>query len=146
MPTSQLISWTPVDIAAAIVAEFRHSKEQTLHLNHPHPVRWSLVMSHIAKIAGKPVVPYKTWLQRLKDSGAATTRDTNPALDFLGLYTSLAVSDDSDGMREAFNFPRSDLTKALKESKTLRDLETRPLGPEDVERWMDYWKRKGFLV
>ncbi|KAF8898071.1 hypothetical protein CPB84DRAFT_1748077 [Gymnopilus junonius] len=63
-----LISWIPVDLAAAAIVDMRRAENQTLHLVHPKPVKWNTVMKALATSLGVPLVPYVEWFARLESS------------------------------------------------------------------------------
>jgi thioester reductase-like protein len=146
----QLVSWTPADIAAATIIDFRLSTEQTLHLNHPKPVKWSSVIDPIADALSVPIVSYREWLSKLEETGREVDRGhtvalDNPALKLMDFYRVRTITDGSKGPREALGFPILNLSKALQISSTLHSSNLQQMGKEDVEKWIQYWKSKGFL-
>jgi len=144
-----LVSWTPAHVAAAAIVDFRLSTEQTLHLNHPKPVKWSLLMVPIAETLEVPIVTYSEWLSKLEEASRGLYRGRrvthNPALKLMGLYRDRTITDGSCGPREALGFPILDMSKALQVSTTLGSPGLTTLSREDFMRWMQYWKSKGFL-
>jgi hypothetical protein len=141
----------PVQDAAAAVVEMAlaPSAPAVLHLEHPHPTRWTTIMSAAAEYLGVTLVPYAQWLQALehslKDGSKSEVEHlrTNPALRLLPFFRgALHAAPPSEG-RAAMGLPRMDMTKAKEVCATLAPL--RVLGAADVASWLDHWKRVGAL-
>lgn len=113
------------------------SAEPVLHLVHPYPVSWSVVSATASELLRIPSVPYLQWLNKLQDAArdaAADAQKDNPALkliDFfekdMGAASEVVLATD----------------RAIEVSKTLKD--AGPLERADVERWIHYWHKIGFL-
>ncbi|KAG8866989.1 hypothetical protein FRB97_003602, partial [Tulasnella sp. 331] len=145
------LSWLPVDVAASAILESRHSKSQTLHIAHPHPVTWSSVMRSFSAAIRKPLVPFEQWVDTLEESatsGPAAIR-SNPALALLEFFKNMGASFKEEVVRhqddefEAGGFHPLSLTKSTGESHQLRSV--RSFDDEDVQRWVQYWRNQGFL-
>ncbi|KAG8992459.1 hypothetical protein FRB94_013915 [Tulasnella sp. JGI-2019a] len=146
------ITWLPVDVAASAILELRHSKNQTLHITHPRPVAWSLVMGCFSSLLGVPLVPFNEWLEKLESSTSkdAHAIQSNPALALMTFFKSMGASfkdggevlSNGDGV-EAGGLPTLSLEKSRAGGRSLQ----RALGltEGDVRRWVDYWRAKGFL-
>lgn len=67
----------------------------------------------------------------------------NPALRIIDFFRS--ASTNGDQATEAMGMSRLDLTQAMQASPTLRDGELRQIGTSDVEGWLAYWRKTGFM-
>ncbi|KAJ7640716.1 hypothetical protein DFH06DRAFT_1429524 [Mycena polygramma] len=140
LPTiSGRASWVPIHLAAKSLVDMRNSDVRYLHLSHPQPMPIADILSPISNVLGLPLVPYSQWLDSLE---AAATQEsaasTNPGVrlaDFFRAYR------EGNADQEAF-FPVS-LSNACAVG-FLGSLS--PLGAEDVEGWVDYLRRVGYLV
>ncbi|KAK0195634.1 putative polyketide synthase [Armillaria mellea] len=120
----------------------------TFHVVHPHPVEWGAVLRLAASKMNVPVVAYKEWIRRLETDidGNVSSMQENPALRLLdffrqGVSSSSSVATDSMGLLVKVAMDRS-----LSVSSTLRDKNLRRLGEDDVDRWIGFWKKEGFLL
>lgn len=153
----QLITWIPVDIAAAAVVEMRTSPAPYLHLLHPKPIAWTSIITPIAKSLDVPVVAYAEWLRRLnkfaeEDNSSKADQvekaRENPALRLLDFYRNAGAPNDAvDGSLDGGTFGRlsfdMDVTKRV--VKTLGDPHLPTLGDADAKRWLAYWNEIGVL-
>ncbi|KAK0454752.1 hypothetical protein EV421DRAFT_1896666 [Armillaria borealis] len=142
------ISWIPVDLVATAVTELCLANEVgTFHVVHPRPVEWGVVMRLAASKMNVPVVAYEEWIRRLEtDMGVnVPSMQENPALRLLDFFrqgiSSSSVATDSMGLLVKVATDRS-----LAVSSTLRDKNLRRLGEDDVDRWIGFWKKEGFLL
>jgi len=128
----------------------RHSDQPFLHLVHPNPVLWSCVFELISEAFEVPLVPYSRWLSALRvssgpgDDRAANAAVDNPALYLLDFYQSADKPLPADDA-EAFGFPRLSTAAASCVSSSLRAMKLSPLGRNDVEGWLAYWEKIGFI-
>ncbi|KAG8877545.1 hypothetical protein FRB98_006665 [Tulasnella sp. 332] len=145
------ITWLPVDVAASAILESRHSKFQTLHIVHSHPVTWTSIMKSFSGVIHKPLVPFEQWVDTLEQSARSSPAaiHSNPALALLAFFKTMgasfkeeAVQDHGDDF-EAGGFRPLSLAKSTVESHSLKN--ARSLCEEDVQRWFQYWRNKGFL-
>lgn len=121
---------------------------ETLHLIHPHPVSWSSIMGLVSSELGVPLVPFDEWFARLEHSGRRTDGQLlkeYPALKLLdyfrfGLTSSRKSNTESMGL-----LPQVASEKGLQASLTLSDERGKPLGINDVELWLGYWRKISFL-
>ncbi|KAJ6611221.1 hypothetical protein B0H10DRAFT_2224315 [Mycena sp. CBHHK59/15] len=125
------VSWIPAHRAAAALVELRHSipsapSAHFVHLVHPAPVPSDVLFSALAAVLGVPLVPYADWLAVLEASTHAATAAA-PALAFglANMATELAV---------------------LAAPQVYATLRGEQLGRADVETWVRYWRKIGFLA
>ncbi|KZT61197.1 acetyl-CoA synthetase-like protein [Calocera cornea HHB12733] len=149
------VSWIPTDVAAESIIEVMHGSTDTpsgtstyLHLVHPHPVSWDSMLGPLAGQLGCTLVPFSKWLRALSEAAEDHTEVTrNPAIKLLDFYRGVAESETSLGpgtatsyrAREAMGMPDLETEQAEARSETLRRL--KPLGEEDAQRWMAYWRK-----
>ncbi len=95
-----------------------------------------------------PVVAYEEWIRRLETYMGVNvpSMQENPALRLLdffrqGTLSSSSVATDSMGLLVKVAMDRS-----LAVSSTLRDKNLRRLGEDDVDQWIGFWKKEGFLL
>ncbi|KAI1736434.1 hypothetical protein F4680DRAFT_469083 [Xylaria scruposa] len=143
---SGLLSWTPVDQVAGTLADLLLLSDDielhpVYHVDNPIRQSWQDMAPVLADALGIPstnVIPFKDWLERVKDSSRsaqAPERD-NPAillLDFL----------DDNFLRMSCGGLLLDTTNTREHSKTLRDLG--PVSESLARRYVRAWKENGFL-
>ncbi|KAI3333354.1 hypothetical protein F4824DRAFT_472200 [Ustulina deusta] len=143
---SGLLSWTPVDqVAGTLVDLVLLSDDIELHpvyhVDNPIRQAWQDMTPVLADALGIPstnVIPFKDWLERVKDSSRsaqAPERD-NPAillLDFL----------DDNFLRMSCGGLLLDTTNTREHSKTLRDVG--PVSESLTRRFVRAWEENGFL-
>lgn len=54
----KLVSWLQVDVAASALLEMCSSAEPVLHVVHPNPVEWRLIVESISKNLAVESIPY----------------------------------------------------------------------------------------
>ncbi|KAL6298480.1 hypothetical protein BKA93DRAFT_830667 [Sparassis latifolia] len=157
-----VISWLPVELAAAAIIDMRDTMGETLHLVHPHPVTWDTVMRPIASMLAVPLVPYREWFARLQssildaavpssnsDTGSLSGGLSAYALRLMDTYQlGLTRLDSSQGTStESMGLsPKVAFEKGFYASATLMDDRlSPPLGPNDVKKWLRYWRGINFL-
>lgn len=145
----------PFDIAAAAIADFRKASNanHTVHLIHPRPVPWDSIASVIASELGVPLVPYEEWLGRVEAAARSLPQLTPTerkarmralrAILLIPYFRSLQRTTTSS--YSALNWPDPDVALAKQASPTLDDPNLRQLGPEDVRKWLAYWRKVGLL-
>ncbi|KAJ7656557.1 hypothetical protein B0H17DRAFT_1265163 [Mycena rosella] len=141
-----VISWIPINDAAASIVDMQCAMNETLHLIHPRPTTWRAVVQPLASILGVPLVPYAEWFARLKSTAQFTSQSARGTritaalklLDFYRLGLKPGVNTECMGL-----LPKVASEKGLRASKTLRSLS--PLIPADTAKWVEYWQRVGFL-
>lgn len=141
-----LLSWTPVDqVAGTLVDLVLLSDDIELHpvyhVDNPIRQAWqdmTPVLADALEIPSTNVIPFKDWLERVKDSfrsAQAPERD-NPAillLDFL----------DDNFLRMSCGGLLLDTTNTREHSKTLRNVG--PVSQSLARRFVKAWKENGFL-
>ncbi|KZT01337.1 uncharacterized protein LAESUDRAFT_717564 [Laetiporus sulphureus 93-53] len=147
---STAVSWVPIDMAAKALVEFRTATAMpaVVHLVHPRPAPWSMLATNIASDISVPLVSYAEWLSKLgnmvqesHDESLAEVellRDMR-ALRLLPFFKGLAPSTGGD----ALGFPRLSVERAKALSPTLSA--GRPLGVDDVGRWLRHWRDVGMV-
>lgn len=139
------MSWIPVDTAASALIDFIGSPESVLHLVHPYPVPWAVLSSTASELLKVPIVPFSEWMSMFRDAATQDQSPTggesqaqklveNPALKIFDFF--------EKGMAEISELAIA-TDKAVEASRSLK--EARVLGREDVERWVGYWRKIGFL-
>ncbi|PCH36322.1 hypothetical protein WOLCODRAFT_108541 [Wolfiporia cocos MD-104 SS10] len=147
------ISWVPIDAAAAAIADMRNYTNETVHLIHPKPVSWAAVMGPLAQALRVPLVPFHEWLARLEN--IAQSEDSQDgkhhgkdkaAVKLLSFFLELQKRRATSTSRESMgHLPQAVAEKAKKASKTFGDENLPTLGAQDVEKWVAYWRKVGFL-
>jgi hypothetical protein len=114
-----------------------------VHLAHPQPVAWRTLVGAAATTLGVTLVPYPDWIAKLEGSLLDTTLSevahmrAIPALRLLPFFRAVSVACASPG-RDAIGLAQLDLSNAMVVAPALRQL--KPLGEQDVARWLNYWK------
>ncbi|KAJ7192838.1 acyl transferase domain-containing protein, partial [Mycena pura] len=140
------VSWIPIDTAAAAVVDMLGTMNETLHLVHPQPTTWRAVMQPLATALGVPLVPYAEWFARLKATAdfaghGARSLEALKMLDFFQQGLRPIPVRESMGLA-----PKVAMYKGTRASQTLQGDDAQvPLGAEDVEKWVHYWREIGFL-
>ncbi|KAJ7596093.1 hypothetical protein C8J56DRAFT_395210 [Mycena floridula] len=141
------LSWMPVHAVAAAIMEMRHSRELFLNLSHPEPIAASCVLEPLSEILKVPLVRYSEWLVALEASrhGALLQNRPdaigNPALVLLDFYRSAIGR--SNG--EVFGPAGVVTLRAMEAAPVLHTL-LRQISRTDVENWLRYWCKIGFLT
>ncbi|KZT12695.1 uncharacterized protein LAESUDRAFT_668561 [Laetiporus sulphureus 93-53] len=147
------VSWIPVNLAAAAIADLRDISKETLHVIHPRPATWMQLMEHLSTALDVPLVPYEEWFARLEsisaDSDSSETDgwggDAKSALRLLDFFRQ-AIIKASDGDMESMGLlPLVAADKGMRVSPSLMDRSVKQLGYDDVQNWVGYWRRTGFL-
>lgn len=111
-------------------------------------------MNSLAASLSLDLLPFSEWVHKLEESlhHDPEALKRNPALALLDFYKRLIVGFDvggaavhgSDGMeREAGGLARLGTEKAIRASPSLDAAPV--ITREDVDRWVAYWRAKGFL-
>ncbi|KAJ7626112.1 acetyl-CoA synthetase-like protein [Roridomyces roridus] len=141
--SNSIIAWIPPETVARTIVDvalMAESPPPVLNVLHPWPVPWDTIMEALGTEARLPLVPMAEWVARLRERApSATGEDLESihALKLVGFFTAAVLS---GKMNTTF-----ETSKALQMSETMRELANKPLGEEDVRRWVAYWRRKGFI-
>lgn len=98
-------------------------------------------MGYIAQKFEVPFVPWAEWLGRLEKSKPSTLKNENAALRLLGFYKAARVDDH----RDAGGISRYDISTAMSETTVLDPENLRDIGPDDVQKWLNFWKSIGCI-
>ncbi|KAJ7731236.1 putative aminoadipate reductase [Mycena metata] len=137
---SGVVAWLPPEAVSQAIVDAALSVEKppfAINLIHPRPIPWDDVISTMARIVRLPLVPFADWVKQLEDrSVGATAADIEniPGIKLLDFFRA--------AVEGAGNIQFStEKTQTMSESMRL----LKPLGDEDVQRWMQYWREKQFL-
>lgn len=126
------------------------ARGEVFHIVHPKPTPWSDIASAFAKLLDIQVVSYDEWLGALEDrlieAGTDHTKVERafkemPALRLMDFFREAKKKKIVD--RRPFEIARVDSMKAQAASPTLREM--RGVGVADIETWIAFWKKSGFL-
>jgi hypothetical protein len=131
----------PLDVAASVIVEVRNSSAELLHLTNPKPAAWNVIFRDIASTLKVDLVPYSDWISRLEASETDGVGEPHIAVRLLSFFKAVPV----EGNTEAGGIPRLDITAARRVSPTLNDENLKPVGLEDVKKWLNYWKSAGLI-
>ncbi|KAG7447195.1 acetyl-CoA synthetase-like protein [Guyanagaster necrorhizus] len=148
---SGVVSWMTVQSVAQIILDiaFNPEAEPMINLVHPKPVPWASIITQVQHALKEdiPVKPASEWFEILETrSQTASSEDMQqiPALKLLAFFREMIQGGDgSDSDQESGGLPRFSTSKAEKYSSTM--LNVKPIGSEEVEGWVQYWKEVGFL-
>ncbi|KAJ7486758.1 putative aminoadipate reductase [Mycena latifolia] len=136
---SGVAAWIPAEAVARAIVDAALSAESPFAINlvHPRPVPWDTLMSSMARIARRPLIPFPDWVRQLQARSLRATAedlDNIPAIKLLEFFS---------GAMAGAGSTEFSTTKAQALSDAMRLVE--PLTEQDAERWMRYWKEKGFI-
>ncbi|KIJ27510.1 hypothetical protein M422DRAFT_190942, partial [Sphaerobolus stellatus SS14] len=141
-----LVSFVPVHTAASALIELRHSPSVFAHLVHPRPVKWKAVIVYLSNILQLPVVSYEEWLTRLQAASTQELPESHPARQLLDFYeTAVPPNGSEDIMREAMGLPMYATNNIVADCPSVSPEHLSTLNPEDVGRWVEYWRQKNVL-
>ena len=117
----------------------------TFHVVHPRGVSFNALIALAASWLGVSLVPFPEWLSRLAEERKARSdldrsQADNPALRLFGFYGSARTGPEW----EALGLARVDTSRAVRVSKVLA-VDAKPLGEENVWKWLSAWSSSGFL-
>ena len=120
----------------------------TLHIVHPRGVPFNALIGSAASSLNVPLVPYTEWISELSeehkgqsysDTNLDKTQSTNLALRLFGFFQSARNGPEWEPLGVA----RLDTTRAVRVSSVLAG--AKPLGEENVRKWLGAWRASGFL-
>jgi hypothetical protein len=152
----QDVAWLPLDDAADAMVDISlnhgDSIPPVVNLSHPFPVSWSSIIGYVGEQLNVALVPYTEWLHALEGNLKDKTKtevehmQENPALRLLSFFQGarfIASATEKDAAHEAMGMALMDMEKAKEASPSLKTLGH--LGPNDVNKWLAYWRRAGAL-
>jgi len=98
-------------------------------------------MGYIAQRFDVPLVPWAEWVGRLGKSEPSTFENENAALRLFGFYKAARVDDS----RDAGGISQYDLSIAKSETAVLDPENMSDIGPDDVQKWLDFWESIGCM-
>ncbi|PCH36937.1 acetyl-CoA synthetase-like protein [Wolfiporia cocos MD-104 SS10] len=149
-----LVSWLPMEAVAQTTLDVLKcaSPPALVNVVHPHPVSAKVIFDAFSEELGSASAPLarvsmSDWVDRLdaasKDEKNLATVPAILLLDFFRGMGALASTTNADAHKvEMGGLPLYDTTKVCSISASMRDLTS--LGPQDVHKWIEYW-RKGFI-
>lgn len=136
-----MCSWVTVDAMATALIEMRNAPYPILNLVHPRPVTWTSLMTPISQLLHLPLVSYKDWLSRLRDSATQAPNSSadvkpeeellkvNPALLILPFFESAGDDGGTNGPEgEAMGQKTLDVKKAVRVAPSLEEGKLQKLG------------------
>ncbi|KAF8054252.1 putative aminoadipate reductase [Lyophyllum atratum] len=150
-----LVSWLPMHAVSKAILDVAFAEEQppvVLNLVHPRPVGWNAVIEAIQEVleegsAPLRVLPFPEWfslLERRAKNASDADIQAIPAIKLLEFFrvtakADLAISAAGSEDVESGGLTKFATAKAQSFSPTIRDL--LPIGKEDAQRWVRYWRR-----
>ncbi|KAI0755814.1 hypothetical protein C8Q74DRAFT_1305524 [Fomes fomentarius] len=145
------ISWIPSYEGAKAFAELRHSSEPIVHLVHPRPSPWRIIIAPITELLNVPLVPAYRWLSALKGSalhagsGPAIEMESmkqSPALGLISFYQ--ARGGDKADEKEPMGHVHLSTGHSTRASTSLASMPE--LEGDRARLWVVAWQKSGFLA
>ncbi|KAH8088917.1 hypothetical protein BXZ70DRAFT_954747 [Cristinia sonorae] len=153
------VSWIPMDTTAQTIVDALlsacESIPEVFNVVHPNPVSWRDVFAALNDVVGNrmKVISLSEWVKKVEIlSSSTSTYDVHVylAIKLLRFFKALVHSEsahaDKAGGRavvEAAGLPTLQTTRAEELSLSLRLAPA--IGMRDVEGWVNYWRRVGFI-
>lgn len=148
------VAWITAPDAAGAMLEMSRVDLQpgahTLHVAHPRGVPFNTLIAPMASSLNVPLVPYPDWLSKLATAHKAAqsfsaaelerAQMANPALRLFGFFQFARAGP----QWEPLGVARLDTARAIRVSSVLAD-GAKPLGEENVWKWMSAWRASRFL-
>ncbi|KAL4994835.1 hypothetical protein BDV10DRAFT_188630 [Aspergillus recurvatus] len=131
------LAWTPVDVAARVIAELlldEGTPEDIYHVDHPIGQDWATVVDVLARELEATKMPFKDWIQRVRERGSSRDNPAGFMADWL----------ETNFERMSCQGPL-DTRAARRHSGTLRGAGG-GVREEHVRRFVRNWKERGFLT
>jgi len=117
----------------------------TFHVVHPRGVSFNALVGLAASWLNVPLVPFPEWLSKLSQehktrSDLKRSQVDNPALRIFSFYETAPTGPEWEPIGSA----RLDTSRAVRVSKVLAE-GAKPLGEENVRKWLGAWTSSGFL-
>jgi len=143
-----LVSWLPMEMAAAAIVDLRDLPSAVVNIVHPSPIKWGTLMGELAEYLHVPLIPYVEWFGCLEgisreQAASSKTSSAEGAIKLLDMFR--------EGVKPHSSFesmgllPTASFTKALDASPTLKRAQQKHLGRSIIQAWVDKWRMKGFL-
>lgn len=146
----KIVDWVPVDIAGSCISEIlttnnlgvmsRRGVFEVHNIVNPHAVPWEQLidMLEVANSMNLERTTMADWTRRLK-SLSEQDSVTLPGSRLLHYFEGMARDDQTAPILRIF-----ETSKTAEISKSLKNL--KPLGQELVMKFVDAWKKEGFLL
>ena len=120
----------------------------TFHVVHPRGVSFNFLIGLVASWLQVPLCPFPEWLSKLSEEHEAhrqcdelkRSQADSPALRLFRLYEYAPIGPEWEPLGNA----RLDTSRAVRVSKVLAE-GAKPLGEENVRKWLGAWTSSGFL-
>lgn len=153
-PPSSYDHFTPLS-STATKSSMGLSGHETFHLVNPRPSGWNSVFEMFGKDLDVPLVDFVDWVERLKESSLG--EDELPSKKLISFFervlqaypntekNPVAARNETGQVpaEESLGIKSLDLTKALKSSPSLRQVEQ--IKEEDLKKWLRYWESKDLI-
>jgi hypothetical protein len=120
-----------------------------MHVAHPRPVEFNMIMSTIGSELSLPLVSYASWIEKVEQfqrgSGDDKGIENISALRLLPFFQGVLHIPQSGARMEAISGVSLDLSKACTVSTTLGDPELPQISVNDVVAWIKYWRSAHML-
>lgn len=159
--TDGVVSWIPMEAVSRAVIDVLLDKNPPPLVNvvHPHPAPSREVFSAVNEVLGSsskspklPTVSWQMWIKNLETvAHDASEQDLTrmPAIKLLEFFRPIArgtaalPSEARTGEVEMGGLPLYDTAKIQNLCSAMKTL--RPLGKEDAERWVSFWRKQRFI-
>jgi hypothetical protein len=134
------LGWTPVDAAARIIVELLLDggvPEDVYHVDNPRGQDWARVVNAFAGELGVTTVPFKDWVQRVRQHEGSKKNPAGFMADWL----------EANFERMSCRGPL-DTRVAMRHSETMQEMQRDTggeMGEEQVRQFLRSWKDRGFL-
>jgi hypothetical protein len=122
----------------------------TLHVVHPRGVPFQSLIASAASLLNVPLVSYAEWLSKLSSEAHKSqslsaaelekAQAANPALRLFSFFQSARIGPEWEPLSVA----RLDTARAVRVSRMLAK-NAKPLGEDNVRKWISEWRAAGFL-
>ncbi|KAJ7688597.1 hypothetical protein B0H17DRAFT_1160269 [Mycena rosella] len=137
---SAVVAWIPPEVVARTIVDAAvrpDSPPFAINIVHPRPVTWDSVMSSMAHIAQRPLIPFADWFHQLETRASGATAEDMENIPGIKLLSFFSAAAGGQGGTKFSTLKAQALSDAMRLVK--------PLEMQDAERWMRYWREKGFI-
>ncbi|KZT58729.1 acetyl-CoA synthetase-like protein [Calocera cornea HHB12733] len=155
------VSWVPIDEAAKAIIDSVHADAvahvkgpRYFHLVHPRSTTWHAIFGAVSSSVSVPLIPYVDWIAKLESAASLAASKPSiaeriPAIKLIDFLRRGLLSEGDQPGKNAYKRKEAigvdlETTQSVQMSETLRGLDI--LSENDVERWIQYWKKHGFLL